>query len=343
MPALVDAIVDADGLSETTKTQYLEKLATLSKLMGKPVEHMVDNPRAVIALLQRRYACPLTQRAFVSAIKAVFHHNEHLKTRKAAQFKTYSDFQSETSQAINDRYMAAEPSDKERRNWVPWEDVLAKERELAATEFGSYDHLLLGMYTHIEPLRQDFGALRILVDREPPAGARGNYLAIAADGSWGKLVLNKYKTAKRYGTYERDLPPALLAIITANLIAHPRAYLFVDESGMPYAVKNSFTQFSNRALKRLFGKNLTVSMLRHSHISAVDFNAATPGELLQKAKNMGHSLPMQQLYRRKVEPAPPLLVTRCEEPSHPRSPPPPRQPAGLFVGVNGERYISLAV
>lgn len=340
--SLADGILRAESLSESSKTQYLEKLATLSKHMGKSLEYMVDHPTEVVAALKQRYPSnTLTQRAFVVAIKALFIHNGDLKVTKAAQFQQYSEAQSEMSQAVTERYHAAQPSDKERRNWVPWPEVLAKERELAAREFGSTAHLVLAMYCLIEPLRQDYGKLRVLVDRQPPEGAAGNYLVINPECTRGRLVLNTYKTAKSYGRYERDLPPALLAVIKASLLTSPRAYLFVDESGQPYRIKNSFTKFSNRILRRIFGKNFTVSLMRHSHISSIDFNASTPGELIEKSRNMAHSLHMQQLYRRKVEPEPPLQVVKQP---HAAAPPVPcAPPQGVTVGTNGERYLTLGL
>lgn len=333
---LVDGILNAPSLSESSKTQYLEKLATLTRLLGKPVDYLVDNPDHVIPVISRRYPCPLTQRAFVAAIKALFHYND-LQAPKGEAYRKYTDHQTKMSQTITDRYMAAEPSEKERRNWVPWPDVLAKERELAAREYASDDHLLLAMYCLIEPLRQDYGALKILVDKEPAEGAMGNYLCVARDASWGKLVLNRYKTAKKYGTFTRALPPELLGIIKASLIAHPRAYLFVDDSGHPYHKSNSFQKMSNRTLHRIFGKNFTVSLMRHSHISSIDFNQCTPGELFQKSRNMAHSISMQQLYRRKVEPLPDMTVTKV-----PESDGAPHG-EGVSYGSNGERYLTLSV
>lgn len=341
--SLADGILRAETLSESSKTQYLEKLAALSKHMGKPLDYLVDHPAHVVQVLKQRYpGKPLTQRAYVVAIKALFIHNADLKVTKAEQFQQYSESQQEMSQEVTERYMSAQPSERERRNWVPWPEVLAKERELAAREFGSTEHLLLAMYCLIEPLRQDYGKLRVLVDRQPPDGAVGNYLVINPECTRGKLVLNTYKTAKSYGRYERDLPPALLAVLKASLLAQPRAYVFVDDSGQPYRIKNSFTKFSNRTLQRIFGRNFTVSLMRHSHISSIDFNASTPGELIEKSRNMAHSLHMQQLYRRKVEPAPPLQVVK-----QPGGPPPPVQavqPAtGVTVGTNGERYLTLGL
>lgn len=339
MPSLVDAIVHSETLSESSKTHYLEKLATISKLVGTSIDYIIEHPNHVIPIIQRRYQCPLTQRAFVAAIKAVFHHNPHLKDRMEAHWQAYTDYQNELSQTVTARYMAAEPSEKERKNWVPWADVLAKEHELATAEYGSYDHLLLAMYCLIEPLRQDYGALRVLVDKSPPDGAKGNYLVIASDGSWGKLVLNMYKTAKKYGKFERPLPVNLLAIIKANMVAQPRSYLFVDDSGKPYKKSNSFTQFSNRAFKRLFGKNFTVSLMRHSHISNIDFNASTPGDLFATSKNMAHSISMQQLYRRKVEPLPPLTVLK----EHASSSAPPQPRNGVITDPDGQRYLTLSI
>ena len=328
---LVDGIIAATTLSDSSKTQYLEKLATITKLTGQPLDWVLDHPQEVQAALCKQYSSPLTQRAVIAAIKAVFHYNPDIRAAKAAAYIKFTEYQSAASQTITDRYMAAEPSDKERTNWVPWPEVIAKERQLAATEFASSDHLLLAMYSLIEPLRQDYGALRILVDRLPPADAATNFLAIARDGSWGKLVLHEYKTFKKYGAYTRDLPPELLRVIKASLIAKPRAYLFVDDSGKPYKLANSFTQFSNRTLKRIFGKKFTVSLMRHSHISNIDFNASTPGDLFQKSKNMAHSIGMQQLYRRKVEPA---------LPPSPKDSPPRNT---ITHGPNGERFINLSV
>ncbi|KAL4852911.1 hypothetical protein ACK3TF_006039 [Chlorella vulgaris] len=337
MSKLVDGIVEAQGLSESSKAQYLEKLSTLTKLTGQSLEWILDHPEEVYAAILKSYTSSSTHRAFIAAIKAVYHYNEGLQASKHAAYEKYAEYQAIASQVLQDRYMNAEPSDRERKNWVPWAEVLAKERELAATQCGSTDHLLLAMYCLIEPLRQDFGKLRVLLDRMPPSDSTRNFLAIARDGSWGKLILNQYKTAKHYSTFERDLPPNLLRIIKASLIAHPRRYLFVTEHGLPYEKSNSFTQFSNRVLKRLFGRAFTVSMMRHSRISSIDFNVSTPGQLFSTAHNMRHSLATQQLYRRQVTPLPP------PQPAAAVTDPTDSHQGRITHGSNGERFIQLAL
>lgn len=338
MTSLLNGIRKSGTLSANSKGQYIERLSTLSKAMGKSPDYFVNHPKTVAEFVQAKYTCPLTQRSFIVAIKALFHHNPELKMSHARQFSAYGLFQNAMSQEVHQRYMNAEPSEKERQNWVPWPEVVAKERELASTEYGSTNHLLLAMYCLIEPLRQDYGAVRILVDQRPAPFAKGNYLVISKDASQGTLILNDYKTAKSYGAFERTLPANLMGVIRQSLIRQPRAYLFVDDSGDAYASKNSYSKFSNRILKRLFGKSFTVSMMRHSHISNIDFNASTPGQLMQTSKNMAHSLAMQQMYRRKVEPAPAVSVVKCS----PTSPSPSLQ-TGISQDTNGARYLSLTV
>lgn len=351
MTALINGIRNSEKLSDNTKGQYVERLTTLSKAMGKPVEWFVTHPKEVAEFVQAKYACPLTQRSFVVAIKALFHHNPDLKLTHSKYFNAYGLYQNAMSQEVHERYMNAEPSTKERQNWVTWPEVLAKERELAATEYGSTNHLLLAMYCLIEPLRQDYGAVRILVDKRPAPYSKSNYLIISPDASTGTLILNEYKTAKSYGAFERALPPNLMKIIRQSLLKQPRAYLFVDESGDAYASKNSYAKFSNRVLRKLFGKSFTVSMMRHSHISNIDFNASTPGQLMQTSKNMTHSLAMQQMYRRKVEPAPAVTVIKSTTAPHlththtqtQTQTQSPTATTGVVQSQDGARYLSLTV
>jgi integrase len=149
----------------------------------------------------------------------------------------------------------------------------------------------------MEPVRADYGNVA-LVDRPLPGG---NYIVMPTH----TLVLNEYKTKTKYGTFHRNVPQELMDIIRLSLQRHPRQYLFVDESGRPYELQNSYTKFANRLLKNIFGKSVTISLLRHSFISGIDFNRTTPAQLMEISHNMMHSMVMQQLYRRQVEPSSP--------------------------------------
>ena len=40
-------------------------------------------------------------------------------------------------------------------------------------------------------------------------------------------------------------------------------------------LKNTYTKWCNRVLERLFGRALTVSLIRHAYINTLDFNKLT--------------------------------------------------------------------
>ena len=66
--------------------------------------------------------------------------------------------------------MSAELTERERVSWVDWSEVVAAERELRETEYASWDHLMLAMYSLIEPVRQNFGNVALL--ESDPGGAQ---------------------------------------------------------------------------------------------------------------------------------------------------------------------------
>ena len=160
------------------------------------------------------------------------------------------------------------------------------------------------MYVLMEPLRQDYGNVSILEDvsEVDKLDSKQNYLILPKKGGGTEevtLVLRTYKTAKKYGEFKRLIPSPLVNIIRASMEEHPREYLFVDSRKNPFLKRNSFIKWSNRCLETAFeGRRVTVNTLRHSYISSLDFNTRTPGELMRTSKMMGHSMGMQQLYRR---------------------------------------------
>lgn len=187
---------------------------------------------------------------------------------------------------------------------MPWEDIVKKELELRKTSYGSFEHLVLAMYTLLGgpgritgcPLRSDFAHVK-LCQKEPPVMNEESYLNMYE----GKLVIKDHKTSGTYGALIREVPRELLKIIEESVKMEPRDYLFVDSvHHQPYK-KNSFTKQVNRTLQYLFGKPLTIRLLRQSFISSLNFSELTPGEIRRVSKNMAHSVGMQQGYRRRFE------------------------------------------
>jgi len=153
--------------------------------------------------------------------------------------------------------------------------------------------LLLGLYTLIAPVRSDYDRVEI-VDK-PPRGDDNNYCIL---GDTNQIVLNDFKTAKKYNQIVINLPPALVDIITASLEQEPRGYLFVDRCGQPYR-PNTFNKMANKLLKNLTGNDaISLTSMRHLYLSdpGLDIKAQTLGDRRAIAQQMGHSVARQGTY-----------------------------------------------
>jgi len=289
-------------LSEMTKSQYVRQLVKLTELAGgRSLGTIITHPKAMKSRINKAHVNMQTRKALISAVRALFKYNPPLQTQYPDENKEWQEIARDVSDAILKRVATAQPTEREVLNWVPWQDVMKKQHELAKTSYGSVEHLTLSMYTLMEPMRSDFGQLKIYVDTKPSPENSENSIYLSPHPGNSTITLHHYKTSTKYGTFRRNIPDDLVNVLLKSLELHPREYVFVQEDGIsPYRVRNTYTKFVNRILESIFKKRMTVSLLRHSFISGLDFNEKTPGELMKHSDNMMHSIAMQQLYRRKV-------------------------------------------
>lgn len=105
-----------------------------------------------------------------------------------------------------------------------------------------------------------------------------------------KFIMRRYKTQKFHGTQEVIIPPELKKILTKwlkilNQVCPNAEYLLIDK----HCNKLSSVKITQR-LNKIFGKNASVNILRHSHITDKLKNMPSLEELEEDAKEMGHSL-----------------------------------------------------
>jgi hypothetical protein len=366
--AVERAIGKAD-LSETTKKNYLLQFRNLVRLAGGSAVTVFRSPEKVYAAICAEYPSPLTRRALLSVARALVAHLPAVKRDFPSASDAYAEFL-KTDRGIageKQRLLDGQLSERERTTFVQWDEILRVRDEAEREDPDSASTLLISMYTLMEPVRQDFGHVRISYKgcSEPEDD---NFCVLdKKDRSSGSLVLAKYKTAKSYGEFRRDLPEPLVELIWKTLDARPRDYLFAGVDGGPMS-KGAYTKWSIRTLERLFdGRRVTVNVLRHSFISGMDFNKKTPGEILAASKMMGHSAGQQQMYRRlpsdeamdetsppRVTPAPPAARAPAPLPKPAparktqrivveqapnRTPPTAPQP----TGARGRSFISLMI
>lgn len=115
-----------------------------------------------------------------------------------------------------------------------------------------------------------------------------------------EIVFNTYKTAKTYGEQRVEIPKELVDILKKwkskkNAMGIKSEYVFTDRDGKPFTQPN-FT----RELNRIFGKGISVSMLRHIYITDDVLKDMPELERLQeKAEDLGHSVEQMIRYKKK--------------------------------------------
>ena len=159
---------------------------------------------------------------------------------------------------------------------------------------------MLTLYTDIPPARSDYYNTKIYKET-PKNPDKENYVILAKNK--GEIVLNDYKTSKKYGQIRIDLPEELLRQIHLSLEKEPRSYLFQSERfKKPYIElkdpSGSFNSWANKTLKKLFNEDFTLTMLRHIYITRRDLKLEEMSgtERNKIAKIMGHRTEQQQRY-----------------------------------------------
>lgn len=192
-----------------------------------------------------------------------------------------------------------EKTEKEKENWISLQEVnniyedlekeaniLFKKNNLNMQEIQRLQNFIILSFYHLIPPRRllDFSELKIKDYKEDD----DNYI------KGDKLIFNKYKTKKNYGTQTVDIPKNLYNIYRKWLNYNDTDYLFFDRN------KNKLSTVTlNQRLNKIFNKKISVNMLRHIYISEKVLKD-TPAlqDLKKTAEKMGHSVNEQVLYKK---------------------------------------------
>ena len=173
---------------------------------------------------------------------------------------------------------------------------------------GSKARLLLSMYSlGMAPMRADYNCIALLsccgdtdlLDADVERVAEESFLVLPGRRCQGRLAmlyLHEYKTSAQRGIYKCALHPKLTAEIQTSLLEDPRQWLFQDKCSKPYTAKQ-FSKWACKTLKSLLGKPLTLTGLRHSFLSSLEWSALSSLDCKEIANSMAHSVDQQELYR----------------------------------------------
>lgn len=160
------------------------------------------------------------------------------------------------------------------------------------------DYLILNLYYLIPPIRNDYVAVDVYESLPLLTSSQTNYISLYDK----KLYLNRYKTDKKYGALVLDIPEKIIGIIRQLLDKRRELQINNMHALLLNADLKRMTKTNLiHNLNRIFGKKVSVTVLRKSYISEKYPVVNTVEDMEEDAKKMGHSVAMQQsTYRKRI-------------------------------------------
>lgn len=238
---------------------------------------------------------PTTQRNYIITICSVLKHFPQY----ADQYKQFYEMLMQKNADLKNN---TEKSESQHENWMTQDEILSvysnltnyahtllKKKSLDKKEYECLlDWMILSLYVLIPPRRiLDYLLMIILPKKKMEMDSQYNYL----DMKNKKFIFNNYKTKGTYHSVSIDIPDDLFQVIKSYLKFHPHKsnlnkepyYLLVNFFGENLSQPNMIT----KTLNKIFGKKISVSMLRNIYLSSKYSNKID--ELEEDVKMMGTS------------------------------------------------------
>lgn len=313
MMALNKDLIEKKALSEKSANNYIKCLYKLND----------EKPFTSLAFLRDTEGVDAkladysenTKKTYYACLSSVLSAYKDKPAYKKAYTHYYS-FMMDKSKEHRDGENSHEKSEKQKENWIEWEEINKKKEELHTDVMTfvnnkqiterQYDKLLqytlLSIYTDLQPRRnQDLQQMWLVGQYNDAMDKSKNYLDFAGQ----RFIYNVYKTAKKYGQQIVDFKDndAIKHTLQMYLKHHPlnkgkiaratefRFLVYYDGSGL--TANNAITRIFNK----IFGKNAGSSMLRHSYLSSKYGDVIE--EQQKDAEAMGHSVAEQRDYVKK--------------------------------------------
>ena len=248
-----------------------------------------------------------TKRNYFNSIYSILRRIEgysHLTTEYNKMKTFYGDM---VDQARGQNKLTA----SEAKNILPWKTIVSYNDPTWTEEA----KLLYKLYTAIPPRRlKDYGLMKYIKNKSVPTVRKldkyYNYLVVNKNSNPIALVINNYKTKKRYGTYTVDLtlsdqkPHFRFSEIKKAIKSFAKEtniksgeLVFPNTKGKPY--RRNFTTWLHFLFKAL-NKKISVNLLRHSFISNfLQKNPSVTDNTVKKmASVMGHNPNTFRSYRK---------------------------------------------
>ena len=273
-------------ISPATKKSYNEKMARIMKVYKDRLIHNeefnIDLP-SFQTIYNDDSISLSTKYGYMNGLLGYMKH-KHMK-RDLEGIELYKDIYNKKMIDTN------QASERQLKVNDTYESLLSKVDDLINKENWS-DALLLGMYTLIDPLRSNYGSVKLTSTEEDHLKNIENKQNHIYNN---KIYMFDLKTNKDK-IYEQELPDKLINIINKTLLLHKRDYLFLNNKFENMDNKQFSLYANNRIRKILNNPHIQITDFRHLKVNSINPNTTTR-EKKVIAKNMNHSLMMQDQYR----------------------------------------------
>lgn len=266
--------------SESTLKQYASRMKILKDAGIDPVAE----PEKVLKWFEEQKQGESSQKLYLSAVKNA----SGEKFPKVLQDKI-NELYEKQNKKDSDQVLTT----KQQDNFVKWEDLLAVQKKLEGKENKTQSkwrqYLIASLYTLNAPVRADYGEMEVF----PKANKKrtGNELI------WNKkpsFIFRVYKTAKTYGTVRIPVSKQLQTVIRGwfEFLGGTPKYLLGSSSSTP----STFAGYVNDVFRKYTGKEVGVSLIRHSYITHMFPKLKSIKQKDALAKRMLHSRELQEKY-----------------------------------------------
>tara|TARA_R100000951_G_scaffold112128_1_gene112000 strand:- start:5629 stop:6603 length:975 start_codon:yes stop_codon:yes gene_type:complete len=228
------------------------------------------------------------------------------------EIKIYTDLRDELNKKYEDNQASGTISEKQKANFVDISEIYKmietmgkeiKDRKIKKKEdLTSKDKQLLMIYIIFNiyvrlPMRNDVAGMEAISKRQynklsEEEKKEKNFLVV--EKSKMNMILNKYKTSKKYEENKIDIPKDLEKLLRLYIRINGMGTLFKSSTGTPLS-RNALSQLLIKTTKKYMdGKSISTTMLRKIYLSSKYSDVKE--EMEKDAKVMGHSVETGQKY-----------------------------------------------
>ena len=277
------------NISNASVLTYSSLLRSMYMTQNDSVDNMdvewFRNPKHIIKALENKP--PHSRKTAIASLIVLLGKSEDVDPEILAMMN-------KDAKTVKDNYKDQKMSDKQKENWMTMDEVkevearlldmikpiLSQKHSISPEQLKMVmDWLLVALSSGIyfPPRRSEWQYVKLKdVNRETD-----NYI----DLKKGVFVLNQYKTAKLYGREEVAYGKAFGILLKKVLAVIPDQTYLLENKG-----KSLSAPLITMRLNKIFGKNVSTSMLRHIWTSDKYAGMPSLNELTQNAEAMGHSL-----------------------------------------------------